>query len=75
VMMSGMCAANTETKITIPEETRTPESSPIALTVGHAGCTVDEFILPLQAHGVALVVGVRLVPRSRYHPRFNKTRS
>ncbi|MGO8806385.1 MAG: DUF488 family protein [Candidatus Bathyarchaeia archaeon] len=41
-------------------------------TIGHSTRTVDEFIGLLKTYGVALVVDVRTVPRSRHNPQFNK---
>jgi uncharacterized protein (DUF488 family) len=46
---------------------------PVVLTIGHSTRTLAEFIGLLQAHGVARVVDVRTVPRSRHNPQFNKT--
>lgn len=42
------------------------------LTIGHSTRTIESFIDVLQAHGVARVVDVRTVPRSRRNPQFNK---
>jgi uncharacterized protein (DUF488 family) len=41
-------------------------------TVGHSTRTLPEFMEMLRAHGVAVVVDVRSVPRSRHNPQFNK---
>jgi uncharacterized protein (DUF488 family) len=41
-------------------------------TVGHSTRTLPEFMEILRAHGVAVVVDVRSVPRSRHNPQFNK---
>ena len=46
--------------------------SPIVLTIGHSTRTLEGFIRLLQAHGVARVVDVRTVPRSRRNPQFNR---
>jgi len=43
------------------------------MTIGHSTHTLEEFIHLLQAHGVACVVDVRTMPRSRHNPQFNKT--
>lgn len=40
-------------------------------TLGHSTRTLAEFIALLHAHGVAAIVDVRRVPRSRRHPQFN----
>jgi uncharacterized protein (DUF488 family) len=41
-------------------------------TIGHSTRTLPEFIELLRAYGVAVVVDVRSVPRSRHNPQFNK---
>lgn len=41
-------------------------------TLGHSRHPLEKFIQLLQAHGVLLVVDVRSVPFSRYHPQFTK---
>ena len=46
--------------------------SPLVLTIGHSTRTLEEFIRLLHAHGVARVVDVRTVPRSRRNPQFNR---
>jgi len=46
--------------------------SPLVLTIGHSTRTLEEFIHLLHAHGVARVVDVRTVPRSRRNPQFNR---
>ncbi len=48
------------------------DPSRIVLTVGHSTRTLEEFVHLLQAHGVACVVDVRTVPRSKHNPQFNK---
>jgi uncharacterized protein (DUF488 family) len=40
--------------------------------VGHSTRTLDELVEILRAHGVARVVDVRTIPRSRYNPQFNR---
>jgi uncharacterized protein (DUF488 family) len=42
------------------------------MTIGHSTRTLEEFIGLLQAHGATRVVDVRMVPRSRHNPQFNK---
>jgi uncharacterized protein (DUF488 family) len=49
-----------------------PEPETTVLTVGHSTRTLPEFIDILKAHGVTLVVDVRMVPRSKHNPQFNK---
>lgn len=47
-------------------------SAPAILTIGHSTLSLEEFIGLLTAHGVAVVVDIRTVPRSRHNPQFNK---
>ena len=50
------------------------EKEPTAkvFTIGHSTRTLDEFTELLQIYGIALLVDVRTVPRSRHNPQFNK---
>ena len=41
-------------------------------TVGHSNRSFDAFAAILKAHGVARVVDVRTLPRSRHNPQFNE---
>jgi uncharacterized protein (DUF488 family) len=41
-------------------------------TIGHSTRAIDGFIAKLAANGVACLVDVRTVPRSRTNPQFNK---
>src|SRR5579863_10556087 len=41
------------------------------LTVGHSTRSLEAFAEILRAHGVAHLVDVRTVPRSRHTPQFN----
>ncbi len=41
-------------------------------TIGHSTHTLSNFLHLLQAHGVARLVDVRTIPRSRHNPQFNK---
>ncbi|MBU6411465.1 MAG: DUF488 domain-containing protein, partial [Verrucomicrobia bacterium] len=47
------------------------KASPMVLTIGHSTRPIEEFIRLLQAHGVACLVDVRTIPRSRHNPQFN----
>jgi uncharacterized protein (DUF488 family) len=47
------------------------ESAPLVLTIGHSTRTLESLIELLRANGVARVVDVRTVPRSRHNPQFN----
>jgi uncharacterized protein (DUF488 family) len=42
------------------------------LTVGHSNRTWKEFLEILRAHGVARVIDVRSIPRSRHNPQFDQ---
>lgn len=44
---------------------------PTIWTVGHSTRPIGEFTDLLRAHGIALLVDVRTIPRSRYNPQFN----
>jgi uncharacterized protein (DUF488 family) len=44
----------------------------IVYTIGHSTRTVAELVALLKAHGVATLVDVRTVPRSRHTPQFNR---
>jgi uncharacterized protein (DUF488 family) len=50
-----------------PAKSATPE----ILTIGHSTRPLDAFIAMLKAHGVACLVDVRTIPRSRHNPQFN----
>lgn len=45
---------------------------PRVLTVGHSTRPIEQFVGLLQAHGVARVVDVRTVPKSRRNPQFGQ---
>jgi uncharacterized protein (DUF488 family) len=42
------------------------------LTIGHSTRTLNDFLGVLRAHGVARVVDIRTIPRSRHNPQFNQ---
>ncbi|MDQ2652734.1 MAG: DUF488 domain-containing protein, partial [Chloroflexota bacterium] len=42
-----------------------------AYTIGHSTRTQDDFIALLRHYGVATLVDVRTMPRSRHNPQFN----
>jgi len=44
----------------------------VIFTVGHSTRSIDEFVGLLRTHGVARVVDVRTIPRSRHNPQFNR---
>jgi uncharacterized protein (DUF488 family) len=41
-------------------------------TIGHSTHPLDEFIAMLKAHGIATLVDIRAVPKSRRNPQFAK---
>lgn len=45
----------------------------VVLTVGHSTRSIEELVALLEAHGVARIVDVRTVPRSRKNPQFDAT--
>ncbi|HEX7975620.1 MAG TPA: DUF488 domain-containing protein [Anaerolineales bacterium] len=47
-------------------------SSTQIFTIGHSTHPLEEFIAILQAYGIAHLVDVRTVPRSRHNPQFNR---
>jgi uncharacterized protein (DUF488 family) len=47
-------------------------SRPTLYTIGHSTRTTPEFVELLRAHGIAQVVDVRVMPRSRHNPQFNR---
>ena len=48
------------------------QGTPLVLTVGHSTRPIGQFIELLKAHGVARVVDVRAVPKSRRNPQFGQ---
>ncbi len=44
----------------------------IVLTIGHSTRPIEEFVSLLRVHGVARLVDVRTIPRSRHNPQFNR---
>ena len=51
---------------------KSPKHAGRILTVGHSNLPLEKFVDLLAAHGVARLVDVRTVPRSRHNPQFNK---
>src|SRR4029079_11968148 len=45
---------------------------PAVFTIGHSTRPIAEFIRLLRAHGVGRVIDVRLIPKSRHNPQFNR---
>ncbi len=41
-------------------------------TVGHSTRPIEEFVRILKAHGIAQLVDVRTIPKSRHNPQFNR---
>lgn len=50
----------------------TKRAHPLVFTVGHSTRPIDEFVALLTGNGVARLVDVRTVPRSRHNPQFNR---
>ena len=48
-----------------------PLSKPLVCTIGHSNRLIEEFVDLLLINGVARVLDVRTVPRSRHNPQFN----
>ena len=49
-----------------------PTPSPQLFTIGHSTRPLQDFIGMLAAHGVATLVDVRTMPRSRHNPQYNR---
>lgn len=49
----------------------TKKTAQTIYTIGHSTRTLDEFFGLLEHYGIALLVDVRTVPRSRHVPHFN----
>jgi uncharacterized protein (DUF488 family) len=43
-------------------------------TIGHSNRPIDDFIDLLREHGIALLVDIRTVPKSRHNPQFGQDR-
>ncbi len=44
----------------------------VVFTVGHSTRSLDEFVGLLRTYGIARLVDVRTIPRSRHNPHFNR---
>jgi uncharacterized protein (DUF488 family) len=49
-----------------------PAKKRLVFTVGHSSRSFDEFVDLLRANGVARVIDIRTIPRSRHNPQFNR---
>lgn len=49
-----------------------PLPAPAIFTIGHATRSLDDFLELLRHYGIARLVDVRTVPRSRHNPQFNR---
>ncbi len=49
-----------------------PAADGVVLTIGHSTRSLAELVERLKAHGVAAVIDVRTIPRSRTNPQFNR---
>ena len=47
-------------------------SAPIVYTIGHSSRSFQELLDLLRTHGVAQLIDVRTIPRSRHNPQFNR---
>jgi uncharacterized protein (DUF488 family) len=47
------------------------EQSILVCTIGHSNRPIEEFVSLLWSNGIARVIDVRTVPRSRHNPQFN----
>jgi uncharacterized protein (DUF488 family) len=56
-----------------PEPDQEPDQKPsrTIFTVGHSTHSLEEFVDMLKAHGIAQLVDVRTIPKSRRVPQFN----
>lgn len=41
-------------------------------TIGHSTRPIEQFVRLLKGHGIAQLVDVRTIPRSRHNPQFNR---
>ena len=41
-------------------------------TIGHSTHPIDDFLQILKAHGIAQLVDIRTIPKSRHNPQFNR---
>jgi uncharacterized protein (DUF488 family) len=55
--------------VTPPVDEAWPEGS--LFTVGHSTLPIDAFIQLLKTYGIALLLDIRTVPKSRHNPQFN----
>jgi uncharacterized protein (DUF488 family) len=51
--------------------TNRKELPPTIFTIGHSTRPIDEFIKLLRANGVAQLIDIRTIPKSRHNPQFN----
>jgi uncharacterized protein (DUF488 family) len=52
---------------------RSAAQQPAAVfTIAHSPRSIEDFLEPLHVHGVACLLDVRTVPRSRHNPQFNR---
>ena len=47
-------------------------NEPLVSTIGHSNRTIEAFVDLLWSNGIAHVLDVRTVPRSRHNPQFNR---
>jgi uncharacterized protein (DUF488 family) len=47
------------------------KTSVVIFTIGHSTHSIEEFVDILKAYGIALVIDVRTIPKSRHNPQYN----
>src|ERR1700683_784232 len=51
---------------------RQDSETPQIFTIGHSTRPIDEFLALLKENGIARLVDIRTIPRSRFNPQFNQ---
>ncbi len=57
-------------KLPPPQDAHWPPGT--IFTLGHSTLSIEQFIAVLRAYGIALLIDVRTIPRSRHNPQFNE---
>ena len=55
----------------IKRREKTQQADTVVYTIGHSTHPIDEFLFILKTYGIALLVDVRTIPKSRHNPQFN----
>jgi uncharacterized protein (DUF488 family) len=53
------------------KKSRGKKKSPV-FTIGHSNRTIEDFVELLRENGVAHVIDIRTIPKSRHNPQFNE---